>query len=65
MQDFVHQQYLRLLGYFDAKGQSMYFDPIPRGFRYTTIMELGPQSHNRAGLLEPNYIVVVYTGPLG
>ena len=28
-------------------------------------MELGPQNHNREGLLGPNSIVVVYMDPLG
>ena len=32
---------------------------------YTTIMELGPQSHNGDGLLGPNSIIVVYMDPLG
>ena len=38
---------------------------IPRGFIYTTIMELGPQNHNREGLSGPNSIIVVYMDPLG
>ena len=37
----------------------------PRGSIYTTIMELGPQSHNGDGLLGPNSIRVVYMDPLG
>ena len=38
---------------------------FPRGSRYTTIMELGPQNQNRDGLLGPNSIMVVYMSPLG
>ena len=37
----------------------------PRGSIYTTIMEFGPQNHNRDGLLVPNSIMVVYMDPLG
>ena len=29
------------------------------------ILELGPQNHNRDGLLVPNSIMVVYMDPLG
>ena len=32
---------------------------------YSPIMDLGPQSHNRDGLLIPNSIMVVYMEPLG
>ena len=39
--------------------------PYPRGSIYTTIMELGPQHHNRDGLLVPNSIMVAYMDPLG
>ena len=38
---------------------------LPRGSIYTTIMELGPQNHNRDGLSVPNSIMVVYMDPLG
>ena len=41
---------------------------IPRGSTYTTIMELGPQNHNKNGILGPysTYsIMVVYMEPLG
>ena len=31
----------------------------------TTIMEVGPQSHIRDGLLGPNSIMAVYMDPLG
>ena len=37
----------------------------PEGPTYTTIMELGPQNHNRDGLLGPNSIIGVYMDPLG
>ena len=37
----------------------------PRGSIYITIMELGPQSHNKDGLSIPNSIMVVYMDPLG
>ena len=37
----------------------------PRGSVYNTIMELGPQNHNKDGLLGPNSIMVVYMEPLG
>ena len=37
----------------------------PRGSTYTTIMVLGPQSHNGDGLLGPNFLIVVYMDPLG
>ena len=39
--------------------------PYPRGSIYTTIVELGPQHHNRDGLLVPNSIMVAYMDPLG
>ena len=32
---------------------------------YTTIVEFGPENHNKDGLLGPNSIMVVYTDPLG
>ena len=38
---------------------------VPRGSIHTTIMGLGPQSHNRDGLLGPNSIMVGYMDPLG
>ena len=48
---------------------SLYFhrkiSVIPRGSIYTTIMELGPQNHNRDGLSVPNSIMAVYMEPLG
>ena len=37
----------------------------PRGSIYTTIMELGPQSHSKDGLLGLNSIIVVHVDPLG
>ena len=37
----------------------------PRGSIYTAMMELGPQNHNRDGLLGPKSITVVYMDPLG
>ena len=40
-------------------------DAYPKGSRYSTIMELGPQSLNKDGLLGPNPIMVVYMEPLG
>ena len=40
-------------------------DLLPRGSIYTTIMELGPQNHNRDGLSVPNSIMVVCMDPLG
>ena len=33
--------------------------------RDTTVLEIGPQSHDRDGLLGPNSIIVVYVDPLG
>ena len=41
------------------------FAGLLRGSICTTIVELGPQNHNKDGLLEPNSIVVVYMDPLG
>ena len=38
---------------------------FPRGSIYTTIMELGPQNHNRDGLSVPNSVMAVYMDPLG
>ena len=38
---------------------------LPRGSTYTTIMELGPQTHNGDTLLGPNSVMVVYMDPLG
>ena len=40
---------------------------FPRVSIHTTIMELGPQSRNRAGLglLRRNSIIAVYMDPLG
>ena len=38
---------------------------MPRGSIYTTIMELGHQSHNGDGLLGPKSIKVVYMDSLG
>ena len=32
---------------------------------YTTIVEFGPENHNKNSLLGPNSIMVVYTDPLG
>ena len=32
---------------------------------YTTMMELGPQNHNKDGLLGPNSTMVVHMDPLG
>ena len=37
----------------------------PRGSMYTSIVEFGPQNHNRDGLLGPNSIMVVYMDSLG
>ena len=37
---------------------------IQRGSIYTTSMELGPQNHNKDGLLGPNSRIVVHMDPL-
>ena len=47
------------------KLSGMLAETLPRGSTYTTIMELGPQSHNMDGLLGPNSIMVLYMEPLG
>ena len=44
---------------------SGFYQCLPRGSIYTTIMELDPQNHNGDGLLGPNSIIVVYMDPLG
>ena len=36
---------------------------LPRGFIYTTILELDLQNHSRDGLSGPNSIMVVYEDP--
>ena len=41
------------------------YTPLPRGYIYTTIMELGSKSQNRYGFWGPNSIMVVYMNPLG
>ena len=38
---------------------------MPRGSIYTPVLELGPQHHNRDGLVGPNSILVVYMDSLG
>ena len=38
---------------------------LPRGSIYTSIMELGPQNHNRDGLSGPKSMMVVDMDPLG
>ena len=38
---------------------------LPKGSINSATMELGPQDHNRDGLLGPSSIMVVYMDPLG